>query len=76
MMKLWLLLQLDEGSERPCYDCALGFVVRAETEEEARAHAAADCGDEGPEAWTKKAHCAPLTAKGESGVILRDFNAG
>ena len=61
-MKLWLLrprlLSAKRAAESeecedvewpwdPWYDKAFGFVVRSETEEDARALAAKECGDEG-----------------------------
>jgi len=54
-MKLWLLRPVDglkknDNPWKPWYDKAFGFVVRADTEEEARALAHADAGDENREA--------------------------
>lgn len=73
----------------PWYDKAFGFVVRAKNEQEAREFATADAGDEsrgefldGKTADTKQpwidpkySSCVELTAKGESGVVIKDFAA-
>lgn len=72
-MKLWILRRPDGP---PHYDVADGFVVRAESEYDARMFAAAKCGDEGPNVWVKKASCQELPLDGESGILLKDFNAG
>lgn len=81
-MKLWLLKPIGEetGPWSPWYDKAFGFVVRAETEEDARRFAQDQGGDEvrrNGSAWTdpKLSTCVPLTPKGEAGVVLRDFHA-
>jgi len=63
------------------YDCFLGFVVRAENEQQAREFAAEKsdgAGDEGKEAWldAKYSTCTILTTDGEPGVLLSDYNAG
>ena len=73
MKHLWLLLR-DVGG----YDEAGGFVVRAETEGEARKLAARMRGDEGEDAWLNpySSSCVRLRGIGPTGVILRDFNAG
>jgi len=70
-MKLWLLELIGYSS----YDYALGFVIRAETEEDAREQAQEHAGDEGYKAWADKerSSCIELEAEGELGVILRDF---
>lgn len=74
-MRLWLLKR---RLDRPEYDAADGFVIRAEDEFHARAWAAANAGDEKPITWTESAlsTCDPLEQDGKSGVILIDFNAG
>ncbi len=64
---LWILKRTDIAG----YDQYLGFVVRANTEEEARKIAKEQaCGMWGP------ATCEQLKENGESGVILEAFNAG
>ena len=63
--------------ERLEYDCdqPAGFVIRAESEAAARAVAAANCGDEGPDQWTDPtlSTCELVESDGPEGVILRDF---
>lgn len=84
-MKLWLLQPKDlpPGNDpwHPWYDKAFGFVVRAETEREAR-DIAHDCaGDENrdPRAqpWKDAAYstCVELTIDGEAGMVLRNFHS-
>lgn len=85
-MKLWLLKAREQTNAwKPWYDKAFGFVVRAETEDQARAFAQKEGGDEvrdyraGKEvpAWTDPnlSTCEELIAAGEPGVVLRDFAA-
>lgn len=78
-MSLWIL-EFIENCPRPDpwsfpYDVALGFIVRAETEQQARELAAEQAGDEGRNAWLDPDYstCMVLTDTGEAGVILRDF---
>ena len=85
-MKLWLLKPVEGlGVDSPwygIYDCANGFVVRAETEDDARSFADSQGGDETRrpfhDTWLqpKYATCEELTGDGEPGVVLCDFNAG
>jgi len=82
-MKLWLLRPalLPEGNDpwEPWYDKAFGFVIRAETEGEARELAHDNAGDENLEGiitpWLDKKYstCIELTEEGEIGMVLRDF---
>jgi hypothetical protein len=92
-MKLWLLRPIkphaDKGPWEPWYDKAFGFVVRAATEERARAVAQANGGDEiraynksftvrkELAAWTnpKWSSCEELTADGDEEMIMQDFHA-
>ena len=83
-MKLWLLLPVDgDDLWKPWYDKAFGFVVRAETEGEARAMANKAGGDEVRDfgksypAWTASEHstCVELLAEGEPGIIIQDFHS-
>ena len=93
-MKLWILKPVDnltKGDDpwEPWYDKAFGFVVRAETEDEAREFAHAEAGDEnrGEFLSTKTANtnqpwkdakystCAELTAEGGAGIVMQDFHA-
>lgn len=86
-MKLWLLRGTDDFCNG--WDCAQGFVIRAQTEAEARRLAALAGGDEqygvdehneeptGGWLLPENASCTELTAEDlAAGVILRDFNAG
>jgi len=83
-MKLWLLRPIEgDAFWEPWFDKAFGFVVRADTEEQARQLAQADGGDEKRErfggkprpAWTDATHstCVELTAEGAAQIVLRDF---
>ncbi len=91
-MKLWLLrpaekLPKDNNPWDPWYDKAFGFVVRAETEADARERAQENGGDEVgsffpflPDAniipaWTdsKLSTCVELSAEGDVEIIIRDF---
>jgi len=78
-MKLWLLRPHDNDPawERPSYDKAYGFVVRAATAEIAREIASRDAGDEGAAVWLDRSHsaCVELTQQGSPQIVLRDFNA-
>ena len=93
-MKLWILRpneHLPDGTEspwEPWYDKAFGFVVRAETEDEARQLANDEGGDEcgpvthtiyrtGGNPWLDPAFstCEELTADGAPGVVIQDFHA-
>lgn len=75
-MKLWILKPIDDqsGPWEPWYDKTFGFIVRAESEEQARVLAAEQCGDEGPDAWLDESlsTCIELTSDGEAGVIIED----
>ena len=93
-MKLWLLrpvtdLPKDDNPWNPWYDKAAGFVVRAETEADARGYAHARAGDENRgeflgksisdthEPWkdAKYSTCVELLPEGCEGVVIIDFNA-
>jgi hypothetical protein len=84
MMKLWLLRPVD-GDElwEPWFDKTFGFVVRAETEEQARAIATTAAGNEDyagrlrTNAWVDSAHssCIELTPDGESGIVIQDVHS-
>ena len=60
------------------WDCAYGFVVRAETEEQARQWASKAHGDEGEDAWLseKYSSCIELEAEEKAGIVIQDFLAG
>ena len=81
-MKLWLIQPrgTNSGAWDPWYNKAFGFVVRAETEEQARKFADAAAGDEKhsrEDAWlsTMFSTCEELTAAGDPGIVIRDFAA-
>jgi hypothetical protein len=88
-MKLWLLRPLDDLPEddnpwEPWYDKAFGFVVRAETEDEARVISATEGGDENRarrsptgSPWLDPclSSCIELAPGGEAGVVIMDFCA-
>ena len=68
------------GSSWSAYwDAVFGFVVRAETEEQARS-LVVGCGgnEEMSNPWTDplQSDCTVLTGDGEAMVIMRDFDAG
>lgn len=91
-MKLWILrpvegLDKKDNPWEPWYDKAFGFVIRAETEEDAREFAHSGAGDEnrGEFLSTKTANtnqpwkdakystCTELLPEGEAGVVMLDF---
>lgn len=74
-MKLWILKSVTDWT--PWYDSAFGFVVRAETETQAREVASHRAGDEGGVVWLDAAltTCEELPTDGEPCVVLRDFAA-
>lgn len=80
-VRLWRLEAREPGagdSLKASWFCARGFVIRAESEEHARAMAARKCGDEGPEVWLSDAesYCRKLSHAGQACVILRDYDEG
>ncbi len=74
-MKLWLLRPA-EGWD-PWYDKAFGFVVRAETEADARKLVAPRAGQEGEHVWLNYnlTTCVELTQNGPAEIVIRDFAA-
>jgi len=83
-MKLWLLRPATTRTTRknspwdPWYDKSFGFVIRAETEEKARAIADDNAGDENHDAkhpWLKSSQsiCEELLLDGEEDLIMKDF---
>jgi hypothetical protein len=83
-MKIWILLpredlEKNDNPWEPWYDKAFGFIIRAETEKEAREKADEDAGDENRgdtrHPWLEKKYssCEELSQDGESMVIIRDF---
>lgn len=84
-MKLWLLRPVEDLSEgdnpwKPWYDKAFGFVIRAETEEEAREMAHNKGGEEIVDTATpwkdpRYSTCVELLPAGPAGVVIEDFHA-
>ena len=72
-MKLWLL---DLGNKWD-YDWVHGFVIRAETEAQARKLAASWAGDEGEAAWLRPENstCEELLVQGDAEMLLRDVRS-
>lgn len=91
-MRLWLLRPIETPGDNPWepwYDKAFGFVVRASSEEAARALAHDEAGDENCELRTNPlgvvrrspwldphySTCVPLEGEGPAEIVLRDFAA-
>lgn len=93
-MMLWLLrpkedLPEDDNPWDPWFDKVFGFVIRADSEMEARVIANGNAGDENYERFSvekasntttpwlesKYSTCEQLNQDGQSGMILRDFCA-
>lgn len=81
-MKLWILEPIYSEYHHE-YDCALGFIIRAESEKEAKQYAQNQHGDESinTKYWIdyNLSSCKELTPDGNPGVIIvimRDFNNG
>lgn len=79
-MKLWLIRPVDDDSPpwHPWYDKYFGFVVRAETEDAARAVVASRKSRSSEyDEWVdpKWSTCIELTADGPPEVVIADFHA-
>jgi len=86
-MKIWLLdsredfLHKDDDPWIPWYDKAFGFVVIAETEDEARELASEQAGDEADgdffNPWMDEEYstCVELKPEGVPRVVLRNFKS-
>ena len=72
-MKLYLLEPIKEWE--PWYDKCFGYVMRAETELDARRLAHYNHGDEGRDVWLDDTvtKCTELTQDGEQEIIISDF---
>lgn len=72
-MKLWLLDRREECD----WDEVACFVIRAETEEQARMMANEESSDEG-KIWAEpdKVKCSELLPEGDAGIVVRDFKPG
>jgi len=73
-MKLWLLSQNYYND----YDTYSNFIVRAETERDARLIVSKQAGDEGASVWleSEKSTCEELLSEGVYEIILGSFHAG
>ena len=82
-MKLWILRPVEirpyqDDPWKPWYDKTFGIVIRAETEDAARALAFDEVhGAEESDVWTnpKYTTCKELLAEGEEEYIIQDFAA-
>lgn len=74
-MKIWKLDLIDDDSRDGYCDCFLAFVIRAETEGQARAIAYAERDGNPNGTWLdpSKSTCEEVTIEGEPGVILGDL---
>lgn len=74
MMKLWLLMRLDEIG----YDETSAVVVRAKNKSEARRMASTAARDEGPSVWMDSdlTSCEEISMEGGPGVILSQSKDG
>lgn len=80
-MKIYLLRPNpdNDAAWKPWYDKAFGFVVRAESEEQARLFASEKGGEENefgkPSPWLdpRQSTCEEVTADGEAGLIIHDI---
>ena len=74
---IWELRPIDEdaGHWVPWYDKAFGFVVIADSEEEARRLASLSHSDEGAEVWLDHAEttCEEIDGDDESRVVICNF---
>jgi hypothetical protein len=78
-MKLWLLkLKSEYYGDYKIYDYYDSFVIRAETEIDARSIAFNNAGDESGEVWKdpEKSTCEELQAEGKVELVLGSYNAG
>ena len=74
-MKLWILRPIERHAIWDnWFDKVFGFVVRAETENQARTLAADGCGEEGRMAWidSESSACGELFLAGEPCIIIKD----
>lgn len=79
---LWLLHPVNPSKApwKPWYDKCFGFVIRANSENEARALADSEGGDENDNAlhpWLNPelSTCEPLSNKGKPGIVIQDFRS-
>lgn len=82
-MAIWLIRPIDENGPdwKPWYDKCFGFVVSADTEQQARiiASRSGETGDEGPDIWSDslktETFCLARESDYENGVVMVDFHA-
>lgn len=74
MNRIWLL----EHIGRTPFDAYDSFVIRAPTEEDARALAEARDNPDTDGTWTdpERSTCERISPRGEPGIISSDFNGG
>ena len=86
-MKLWILRpqeKLQDNPWEPWYNKSFGFIVRAETETDARNMAHENGGEENLEEWENETRtpwkdaaystCTELMPAGKAGVVMNDFS--
>ena len=75
-MKLYLLSRIYERGK--IYDCFNGHIIRADTEDEARAMASDTARDEGRNTWLDptRSTCVIIEDTGKKEIILSDYHAG
>lgn len=68
---------LKRNEDKVGWDEAAGFVVNADTENQARLYASEQAGDEGPDVWLDPglSACTMLSNTPARGVVLRDYRA-
>ena len=79
-MKLWLLKATDKAEElgKQSWDSYDSFVIREETEQNARLRASTEAADEGADTWLNPelSTCKELIGKGKPEIVIGSFNAG
>lgn len=80
--KLWILrpipnLQKGDNPWDPWYDKSFGFVVRADSETQAREMASGGDENRGSSPWMdeKYSTCEELLPDGDRGVVMQDFHS-
>jgi hypothetical protein len=74
-----MLFMIEDLEDGPTYDCNVGFLVRAKSENQARKIASRrHGGDESPEKWLdpKRSSCERVRVGGQAGILMVDFHAG
>ena len=75
-MKLWMISR--NNKTNIWYDENIAHIIRAESEEKARALAAEDACDEGENMWLNKDEttCSEIDKTGDEEIILTSFRSG